>query len=188
MALMTAAAKIVTVSSSSGNASVVSTAAAWDRRESTRKPETGEKKPEMGEKNQPETEEKKEHPGDEDAIAGPSKDEAVVRRVPLKDENGPEPTKSTDSRPGIPKKVGDMLVRFAVGYWTLVAPVFNAVSPISKRLSSRQSTWHDCIVYLLALAFVLLVLLLTVWSVRGVVVAVQVVRAVSEGFGFLIGL
>jgi hypothetical protein len=85
------------------------------------------------------------------------------------------------------KRSVDLLVKFVVRYWTLVAPVFNTVSPISKRLSAHQSTLHDCMIYLLALAFVLAGFLLTVWTVKGIALIVRGIRAVGEGFGVLVG-
>lgn len=116
-------------------------------------------------------------------IGIPSKDEkkdGKLRKVPLRDGK-------TAATPSIFKQVGELMVRFVVGYWMLIAPVFNAGSPISKRLSARESTWHDCIVYLLALVYVLIVLLVTVWTVRGVVMVAGVMSAVSKGLKVLVG-
>lgn len=112
-----------------------------------------------------------------------SKEEGVVKFA-LKD--GKRGGKGKQSE-ALSKGSMELLVKFLLGYWTLVAPVFNAVSPISRRLSARQSTLHDGMVYLLALLFVLVGFLLAVWTVKGTVLAVRGIRAVGEGLGVLIG-
>jgi hypothetical protein len=119
--------------------------------------------------------------GTEDLSKG---DEKGPQRFPLKDGKGKDKGEQSVS---LSTRSVDMLLKFVVGYWTLVAPVFNAVSPISKRLSSHESTLHDCMIYLLALVFVLVGFLLTVWTVKGAVLAVRGIRAVGEGLGVLVG-
>jgi hypothetical protein len=82
----------------------------------------------------------------------------------------------------------EVLLRLAVWYWDLIAPVFDAGSPVSARLSAGKSTWQDCGVYALALVFVLGAFLAAVWSVKAVLLVVglgrTVVRGVAVVFGF----
>lgn len=82
---------------------------------------------------------------------------------------------------GIP----DLLLTALAAYWSLVAPVFDAGSPVSKRFSAGTSTWHDCVVYLLALAFVLAGFLAAVWAVKAVLLIAGLARAVGR-FGLVL--
>lgn len=79
------------------------------------------------------------------------------------------------------------MLRALVAYWGVVAPVFDAGSPVSKRFAAGTSTWRDCVVYLLALAFVLGALLGAVWSVKGVLLIAGLGRAVARCGLVLVG-
>ncbi|KAK0718136.1 hypothetical protein B0T26DRAFT_676337 [Lasiosphaeria miniovina] len=44
----------------------------------------------------------------------------------------------------------------ACAYWRLMSPVLDANSPLRKRFSQTESTWEDCITWVLAMLFLLL--------------------------------
>ena len=83
--------------------------------------------------------------------------------------------------------MAEVLIMLLVAYWDIVAPVFEAGSPISKRFSVGRSTWHDCLVYVLALAFVLVVFLAVVWVVRGVLLVAGLGKMVLRGCLVVVG-
>jgi hypothetical protein len=122
---------------------------------------------------------------DTDGPSGNTKTDKVawMRRIPLKD---PHPG-ATAIRKGKAAGFSAMVVRVMSAYWKLVAPVFEAGSPISRRFAVGRSTWHDCVVYLLALVFVLVAFLVAVWGVKGMLLVAGLGRAVVRGGMVLVG-
>lgn len=108
-----------------------------------------------------------------------------VRRIAVYDPHASRLEKSGGSQAGT--GVPELLLRALVAYWGVVAPVFDAGSPVSKRFAAGTSTWRDCVVYLLALAFVLGALLGAVWSVKGVLLIAGLGRAVARCGLVLVG-
>ncbi|KAK3944884.1 hypothetical protein QBC46DRAFT_445751 [Diplogelasinospora grovesii] len=64
-------------------------------------------------------------------------------------------------------------------YWELVRPVFVSDSPLRQRLAQARSTWHDCVIYLLAVIFSLLVTLLGIWCIKGFVFVFSVIKGLA---------
>ncbi|KAK1771380.1 hypothetical protein QBC33DRAFT_523535 [Phialemonium atrogriseum] len=82
----------------------------------------------------------------------------------------------------------DVVGRFVRAYWVIVSPVFDPASPISLRFSRSQSTWMDCVVYLLALVFILSAVLVGAWAVKGFLVVSSILKALVRGFMLLLDL
>lgn len=93
------------------------------------------------------------------------------------------PEEDTERRP---KRPLEIMVRLFWAYWGIVRPVFDATSPISRRYARNQSTWVDCVVYLLALGFVLLIVLAGAWTIRCFLIVVGIVKALVTGFARLV--
>lgn len=105
--------------------------------------------------------------------------------------NGPRkviPLKRDARRKAEPVGGPDLVVRAVAAYWDVIAPAFDAGSPISQRFSAGRSTWHDCVVFLLALVFVLVALLAAVWGVKGMLLVAGLGKAVVRGCMVLVGL
>jgi hypothetical protein len=124
---------------------------------------------------------------DTDGRSDERNDKEGVRRITLRDP--PHAGRLTDTR----KKKGENGIfgpvrKALVAYWRLIAPVFDAGSPVSKRFSAGNSTWHDCGLYLLALVFVLAAFLAAVWFVKGVLLVAGLGRAIWRGVLVLVGV
>jgi hypothetical protein len=124
-------------------------------------------------------------------IAGPSSammegdsTHTKVRRVTLRDP--PVPPSARETAPVA--AAADLVARFLHAYWAVIAPVFDAASPVSKRFSAGRSTWRDVSVYAAAMVFVLGTFLLVVWGVQGMLLVYGVGRAVVGGCMVLVGV
>ncbi|OIW32245.1 hypothetical protein CONLIGDRAFT_678651 [Coniochaeta ligniaria NRRL 30616] len=109
---------------------------------------------------------------------------ARVRRIALKDPHAGAATRQKDKS----AEISGLAVKGMLVYWSLIAPVFDAGSPISRRFSARRSTWHDCVVYLLALVFVLFAFLAAVWGIKGMLLVAGLGRTVVRACMVLVGV
>ncbi|KAL1840153.1 hypothetical protein VTJ49DRAFT_769 [Mycothermus thermophilus] len=85
-------------------------------------------------------------------------------------------------------KVVVMLARVAAAYWQVVSPVFDVESELRQRLESGEPTRGDAVVCVLAVVFLFLVASASVWTVRGVMWFVGLVREVGRVLGAVAGL
>lgn len=81
-----------------------------------------------------------------------------------------------------------MLERVTVGCWNVVRPVFDTDSDLHGRYRTGTSTCDDCILSLLALAFLFVVMLIGAWLIRGFVWLARGAAIVGRGYAFLAGV
>ncbi|KAJ9162172.1 hypothetical protein NKR19_g1520 [Coniochaeta hoffmannii] len=115
------------------------------------------------------------------------KNDSVVRRIALRDPHAAR-SRTAAAPEGERKGMAGLVVRVLLAYWDVVAPVFDAGSPVSARFSAGKCTWQDCGVYALALVFVLGCFLAVVWGVKAAVLVIELGSAVVRGVGVLVGV
>ncbi|KAK4454392.1 hypothetical protein QBC34DRAFT_158435 [Podospora aff. communis PSN243] len=77
--------------------------------------------------------------------------------------------------------------KLTVACWRLVRPAFDPDSELRRRLEQGQSSWNDCLFFALAIAFVFLIVVAGVWTVRGIIWMALGVRFAVRACVFLIG-